>query len=99
MRARARRRLGIAEGSARSDDPRGGDRSAGPRKRSERGGAERVAERLSRSARSGPIRAPGYVLAGHGLYAWGGDPKEAWRHLEALETLFQQILALRSYRS
>lgn len=61
--------------------------------------AERVAERLSRSAGSGPIRAPGYVLAGHGLYAWGGNPEEAWRHLEALETLFQQILALRSYRS
>ena len=42
-----------------------------------------------------------------GLYAaaaWAAaivtvDPKEAWRHLEALETLFQQILALRSYRS
>lgn len=43
-----------------------------------------------------------------GLYAaaaWAAaaiatvDLKEAWRHLEALETLFQQILALRSYRS
>jgi methylthioribulose-1-phosphate dehydratase len=31
--------------------------------------------------------APGYVIAGHGLYAWGTSPREAWRHTEALETL------------
>ena len=31
--------------------------------------------------------APGYVIAGHGLYAWGTSPEEAWRHTEALETL------------
>ena len=30
---------------------------------------------------------PGYVIAGHGLYAWGTSPAEAWRHTEALETL------------
>ncbi len=36
-----------------------------------------------------PVNAPGYVLAGHGLDAWGRDPREAWRRLEALETLFQ----------
>ncbi|OWJ64485.1 methylthioribulose 1-phosphate dehydratase [Inquilinus limosus] len=30
---------------------------------------------------------PGYLLAGHGLYAWGRTPAEARRHLEALEVL------------
>jgi methylthioribulose-1-phosphate dehydratase len=59
--------------------------------------ADRIAERLARRPANARL-APGYVLAGHGLYAWGRDPKEAWRHLEALETLFQQILLSRSYR-
>lgn len=40
------------------------------------------------------VLAPGYLLAGHGLYAWGRDPREAERHLEALEVLFTQTLAL-----
>ena len=31
--------------------------------------------------------APGYLIAGHGLYAWGATADEAWRHTEALETL------------
>ena len=31
--------------------------------------------------------APGYLIAGHGLYAWGASLEEAWRHTEALETL------------
>lgn len=39
------------------------------------------------------VRAPGYLLAGHGLYAWGADPPQAWRHLEALETLLAQHAA------
>ena len=38
--------------------------------------------------------APGYVIAGHGLYAWGRDAKQAWKHLEALEVLLAQQLAL-----
>ena len=29
----------------------------------------------------------GFLLAGHGLYAWGTSPAEAWRHAEALEFL------------
>ncbi len=28
-----------------------------------------------------------FLLAGHGLYAWGTTPAEAWRHAEALEFL------------
>ncbi len=59
--------------------------------------AERVAVRLAEPIREA-FPAPGYVLAGHGLYAWGRDAKDAWRHLEALETLFHQILVSRSYR-
>jgi methylthioribulose-1-phosphate dehydratase len=33
------------------------------------------------------ITAPGYLIAGHGINAWGRTPKEAQRHLEALEAL------------
>ncbi|WP_035057235.1 methylthioribulose 1-phosphate dehydratase [Andreprevotia chitinilytica] len=33
--------------------------------------------------------APGYLLAGHGLYAWGRDGNEALRHLEAFDVLLQ----------
>jgi methylthioribulose-1-phosphate dehydratase len=31
----------------------------------------------------------GFLLAGHGLYAWGKDIPEAKRHLEVFEYLFQ----------
>ncbi|MCX5478883.1 methylthioribulose 1-phosphate dehydratase [Kaistia geumhonensis] len=41
--------------------------------------------------------APGYLLAGHGLYAWGASPREAARHLEALETLFEFELSYRRF--
>jgi len=30
---------------------------------------------------------PGYLIAGHGLYAWGCDLEQAHRHLEALDFL------------
>lgn len=60
--------------------------------------SERVAQRLARPAPKGCHRAPGYLLAGHGLYAWGRSAAEAARHLEALEALFSQMLALRSYQ-
>ncbi|MGB6062187.1 MAG: methylthioribulose 1-phosphate dehydratase [Candidatus Aquilonibacter sp.] len=32
---------------------------------------------------------PGYLLAGHGLYAWGATTADAQRHLEGLEFLLQ----------
>jgi methylthioribulose-1-phosphate dehydratase len=32
---------------------------------------------------------PGYLLAGHGLYAWGATMVDAQRHLEGLEFLLQ----------
>ena len=47
----------------------------------------------------GCVRAQGYLLAGHGLYAWGKTIKDAMRHLEALEVLFAQFITLRSFQS
>jgi methylthioribulose-1-phosphate dehydratase len=47
-------------------------------------------EALARAvARDADALAPswGFLLAGHGLYAWGTSPDEAWRHAEALEFL------------
>jgi methylthioribulose-1-phosphate dehydratase len=43
--------------------------------------AERVEARLAAST------VPGYLLAGHGLYAWGATMSDARRHLEGLEFL------------
>ena len=41
----------------------------------------------------------GYLIDGHGLYAWGRDMAEARRHLEAFEFLFHCELELRKLRS
>jgi methylthioribulose-1-phosphate dehydratase len=38
-------------------------------------------------------QAPGYLLAGHGLYAWGTTMRDALRHAEAFEFLFGCELA------
>jgi methylthioribulose-1-phosphate dehydratase len=38
---------------------------------------------------------PGYLIAGHGLYAWGESVAETLRHLEAFEFLFQCELETR----
>lgn len=51
-----------------------------------------VAARLAAPVTEGRVRAPGYLLAGHGLYAWGAAPADAARHLEALEVLFHQTI-------
>jgi methylthioribulose-1-phosphate dehydratase len=37
----------------------------------------------------------GFLLAGHGLYAWGQDANEALRHLDAFDYLFTLILKLK----
>lgn len=58
--------------------------------------SERIAARLALSPPPNQIRAPGYLLAGHGLYAWGKTPRDAGRHLEAFEVLFQQAIMFRS---
>ncbi len=41
----------------------------------------------------------GYLIDGHGLYAWGRDMAEARRHLEAFEFLFHCELELRRLRA
>ena len=40
----------------------------------------------------------GYLIDGHGIYAWGRDMKEARRHLDAFEFLLACELDLRSLR-
>ncbi len=42
----------------------------------------------------GTTLCPGYLLAGHGLYAWGKDHHQTLRHLTAFDMLLQQQLAL-----
>jgi methylthioribulose-1-phosphate dehydratase len=39
-----------------------------------------------------------YIIAGHGLYTWGGSVQETLRHLEALEFLFDCELRLHGCR-
>lgn len=41
----------------------------------------------------------GYLIEGHGLYAWGRNPKEALRHLDAFEFLLGCELELRRLRA
>jgi methylthioribulose-1-phosphate dehydratase len=36
---------------------------------------------------SGTLSAPGFLVRGHGLYAWGTDLGEAQRHIEGFEFL------------
>lgn len=58
--------------------------------------AEQVQARLD-APTPGFHSAPGYLLSGHGLYAWGATPRDAARHLEALETLFEFELSYRRF--
>jgi methylthioribulose-1-phosphate dehydratase len=37
----------------------------------------------------------GFLLAGHGLYAWGQDANETLRHLDAFDYLFTLVLKLK----
>ena len=41
----------------------------------------------------------GYLIDGHGLYAWGRDMAEARRHIEAFEFLLACELDLRRLRA
>ncbi|MDX9741083.1 MAG: methylthioribulose 1-phosphate dehydratase [Gammaproteobacteria bacterium] len=42
---------------------------------------------------------PAYLIAGHGLYAWGNSVEAALRHVEALEFLFRCELETRRIRA
>jgi methylthioribulose-1-phosphate dehydratase len=50
--------------------------------------AEAVAERIT------DPRVPGILIRRHGLYAWGANPFEAKRHVEALEFIFEYLLRM-----
>lgn len=41
---------------------------------------------------------PGFLLAGHGLYAWGSSIAEAKRHIESFEFLFECLNQIESRR-
>jgi methylthioribulose-1-phosphate dehydratase len=58
----------------------------------------RLAEKIEQYLdQHGSIQA--YIIAGHGLYTWGASVKEALRHLEALEFLFDCELRLHGVKS
>jgi len=52
-----------------------------------------LADQVERLLDAGPLW--GYLIDGHGLYAWGRDMAEARRHLDAFEFLFACELDLR----
>lgn len=52
-----------------------------------------LAAKIERLTYAGPLW--GYLIDGHGLYAWGRDMPEARRHLEAFEFLFDCEMQLR----
>ena len=35
------------------------------------------------------LAVPGFLIRGHGLYAWGKDAADAMRHVEGFEFLFE----------
>ncbi|AFK55550.1 methylthioribulose 1-phosphate dehydratase [Tistrella mobilis] len=57
--------------------------------------AGRVSAHLATPRPGGQVAAPGYLLAGHGIYAWGATPADAERHLDAFDALFSLSLELR----
>ena len=48
-----------------------------------------LADRVVAMHGEGGLPAPGFLIAGHGLYAWGRDVAEARRHVEGFEFLFE----------
>jgi methylthioribulose-1-phosphate dehydratase len=56
-----------------------------------------LAAQVEAALDAGPLW--GYLIDGHGLYAWGRDMAEARRHLEAFEFLLHCELELRKLRA
>lgn len=50
-----------------------------------------LAGRVSDAWHAGELAAPGFLIAGHGLYAWGRTLDEAVRHVEGFEFLFDCV--------
>lgn len=55
-----------------------------------------LARRIESSLGDAPV--PGYLLAGHGLYAWGATVDDARRHVEAFDFLLRCSLEERRIR-
>lgn len=55
-----------------------------------------LARRVESTIGAAPV--PGYLLAGHGLYAWGATVDDARRHVEALDFLLRCSLEERRIR-
>lgn len=59
-----------------------------------------LAEIVATAWNQGAINVPGFLIRGHGLYAWGKSASEALRHVEGFEFLFecrwQEVLAGRA---
>ena len=51
-----------------------------------------LAERVRQAWADGNIGVPGFLIKGHGLYAWGNDLREAQRHTEGFEFLLDCAL-------
>ena len=56
-----------------------------------------LAKQVEAKLDQGPLW--GYLIDGHGLYAWGKDMMEARRHLEAFDFLINCELEMRKYKS
>ena len=57
-----------------------------------------LADTVSRRAADGPLAVPGFLVRGHGLYAWGTTLAEAQRHVEGFEFLLACALQERLLR-
>jgi methylthioribulose-1-phosphate dehydratase len=55
-----------------------------------------LAKQVEAKLDAGPLW--GYLINGHGLYAWGRDMMEARRHLEAFDFLINCELEMRKYK-
>ena len=50
---------------------------------------EALADLIAKTWGDSPSPAPGFLIRGHGLYAWGKNAEEAERHVEGFEFLFE----------
>jgi methylthioribulose-1-phosphate dehydratase len=57
-----------------------------------------LAARVEHRAAPGVLAVPGFLVRGHGLYAWGNTLAQAARHVEGFEFLLSAALHERSFR-
>ena len=57
-----------------------------------------LAARVQHRAALGALTVPGFLVRGHGLYAWGNTLAQAARHIEGFEFLLSTLLHERSFR-